>query len=87
LVVTDTQGKVLRQQGYTHHQSPFAPPRKSATLKKGSTNATLVFPIHRLADDVKVVKVRLVGSLPGSDYTRTLSTETLQVRITAPAGD
>jgi hypothetical protein len=85
LVVTDTQGKVLHQQPYTFHQSPFALPGNSAALKKGSTKRALVFPIQGLADDVNVVKVRLVGTLPGSDYRRLLSSETLQVQITATA--
>src|SRR4051794_32564571 len=39
LVVTDKAGKLLAQQAYDAHQAPFAPPGKSATLKKGSTTA------------------------------------------------
>jgi hypothetical protein len=81
LVVTTREGKTLAQQPYTWHQSPFAPPGRDFTLKQGSTTATLVFPIRDLPGDVKVLKVRLVGTLPGSAYRRILSTETVEVKV------
>jgi len=81
VVVTTTDGKTLAQQTYIFHQSPFAPPGREFVLKKGSTAKTLAFPVQAFPGDVKVVKVRVVGTLPGSSYQRILSTETIEVKI------
>jgi hypothetical protein len=81
LVVTNSEGKVFDQQGYTFHQSPFAPPGRTFTLKRGSTRGTLVFPVGDLSSEVTTLKVRLVGTLPGSDYPHILSTETIEVHV------
>jgi hypothetical protein len=81
LVVTTHEGKLLAQQGYTFHQSPFAPPGRDFTLKQGTTKGTLVFPIGELPREVKILKVRLVGVLPGSEYRRILSSETIEVTV------
>jgi len=43
--------------------------------------AKLVFPMPALPRDLKTVKVRLAGTLPGSSYQRILSTETLEVKL------
>ncbi|GMV78856.1 MAG: hypothetical protein AMXMBFR7_00400 [Planctomycetota bacterium] len=83
VVVTDPKGKVLVQRGYTIHQSPFAPPGRVFPLKQGQTAGTLVFPIHDLPADARTLKVRLVGTLPGSGFERILSSETLEVTVTA----
>src|SRR5262245_46502362 len=80
LVVTTPDGKLLAQQGYTHHQSPFSTGR-TFPLKPGRTEKTLVFPIHDLPAEVKSLKVRLVGTLPGSEYRRILSSETLEIKV------
>jgi hypothetical protein len=81
LVVTRMEGKTRVQQSYTFHQSPFTPLGRDFTLKKGFTTANLVFPIQNFPSDAKVVKVRLVGTLPGSGYRRILSTETLEIKM------
>jgi hypothetical protein len=41
----------------------------------------MVFPVPDLPRDVKMVKVRLVGTLPGSAYQRILSSETIEVNV------
>ena len=81
IVVTTPTGKVLAQQGYTFHQSPFAPLGRVFPLQKGETVGTLVFPINGLPNEIRSVKVRLVGTLPGSGYDRMLSSETLAVEV------
>jgi hypothetical protein len=82
IVITSKEGESLAQVGYTRHQSPLSlPPGRDFVLKKGSTSKILTFPLHELARDVKRVKVRLVGKLRGSPYTRSLSTENLEVDI------
>ena len=83
LVVTTKDGKTLAQQPYVYHQAPFSPDGRKGTLKQGSTPRTLVFPIRDLPGDAMTVKVRLVGHLPGSDYRRILSTETIEVDLQA----
>jgi hypothetical protein len=67
LVVFDASGKKLKQQGYTFHQSPSAPPGNVHSLAKGKNTKTLVFPISELPADVKKFRVCLVGHLPGSE--------------------
>ena len=83
LVVTTADGKVLAQQGYTYHQSPYALGRKF-TLKPGRTEEELRFPVGGLPGDVKTFKVRLVGTLPGGEYQRILSSETVEVKVGPP---
>lgn len=80
LVVTNVQGRTLAQQPYIMHQSPFTESREFK-LKKGVTTATIGCPIQDFPADVEVVKVRAVGTLPGSSYPRILSTETLEIKI------
>jgi hypothetical protein len=81
IVVTTPEGKVLAQQGYTFHQSPFSATGRVFPLKEGKTRATLLFPIGGLSADVRALKVRVVGTLPGSGYERILSSETLPVEV------
>jgi hypothetical protein len=80
LVVTTREGKTLAQEPYIFHQSPFSMGR-DFPLKQGATKQTLGFPITDLPADVKSLKVRLVGTLPGSAYSRILSSETLEVSV------
>jgi hypothetical protein len=63
--VRSEKGKTLALQSCTYHQSPFAPPGREFTLKKGITKGKLVFPIHDFPGDAQVVKVYLSGTLPG----------------------
>jgi CubicO group peptidase (beta-lactamase class C family) len=81
LVVTTKKGKVLAQQPYIWHQSPFTPDARVFPLKKGGTTATLVFPVQELPGDDKAFKVRLVGTLPNSAYRRILSSETIEINL------
>ena len=81
IVITTPVGKVVAQQGYSFHQSPFAPPGRDFPLKKGKTEGTLLFPVGGLSADVRALKIRLVGTLPGSGYERILSSETLAVEV------
>src|SRR5262249_5568859 len=87
VVLTTSEGTVLVQQPYTYHQSPFFSPLDArggrvGVLKKGATvDGKLVFPVDKLPADLKVVKVRLVGTLPNSTYKRILSSETIEVEI------
>jgi hypothetical protein len=81
VVVTNPKGKVLAQQGYTFHQSPFAPPPREFPVKQGRTVRTLVFPVAGLSKAASSLKIRLVGTLPGSGYERILSSETLAIEV------
>jgi hypothetical protein len=81
LVVTTRDGKVLAQQGYTWHQSPFTSEGRDFPVKQGITKGDLVFPIRDLPANVKTFKVRLVGTLPGSGHERILSSETIEVTV------
>ena len=81
IVVTTPAGKVLAQRGYILHQAPYAASGRVFPLKEGKTTGTLVFPIRGLPKDFRALKVRLVGTLPGSNYQRILSSETLEVEV------
>lgn len=80
VVVTSIDGKMLIQQSHTVHQSPFLEPN-TFYLPKGITTSTLVFPVRDFPAEVTAIKIRLVGKLPGSEYQRILSTETLEIKI------
>jgi hypothetical protein len=82
LVITDKEGKTLVQWGQAWHQSPFSATPRDFLLKPGSTSATLMFPVGKvLPRDIKTVKVRLVGTLHGSEFSRILSTDTIEIEI------
>ena len=81
LVVTTADGKVVAQQGYTSHQSPSSPLGRAFPLRQGKSDGTLVFPVSGLSADARALKVRLVGTLPGSGHDRILSSETLTVTV------
>jgi hypothetical protein len=61
--------------------SAFAPPGREFPVKKGETKGTLVFPIPGLPNDADSLKIRLVGTLPGSGYERILLSETLAIKV------
>jgi hypothetical protein len=81
IVVTTPEGKVLAQQNYAAHQSPFDSEPREFPLKQGKNTKTLKFPIVELPNDAHTFKVRLVGTLPKSGYDRILSSETLVVKL------
>ncbi|HEY1189871.1 MAG TPA: hypothetical protein VGE74_19635 [Gemmata sp.] len=86
VVVTDTEGKVLVQQAYDEHQSVFSFKGRDFPVKKGKTTKELRFPVRGLPEDARSVRVRLVGVLPESRYTRILSSETLAVEVKKGTG-
>ena len=81
LVVTDIDGKVLKQQPYTFHQSPFTPDGREFILNRGKTKRSIVFPVTSFGMVGQSLRVRLVGTLPGSSYKRILSTDTIKTVI------
>jgi hypothetical protein len=81
LVVTTREGITLAQQPYLWHQSPYTRFPREFKLKKGATTKVIVFPVRELPHNTEVVKVRLVGHLPGCEYKRFLSSETLELKI------
>src|SRR5262249_23322293 len=85
VVVTDVKGKVLVRRGYTEHQSPSAFD-KEIPLKVGKTEGELRFlELKALPKGVKKVKIRLVGTLPGSKFKGKLSSNTVEVAVKAGA--
>jgi hypothetical protein len=67
LVIFNEEGKKLRQQSYLYHQSFFTLNR-TFPLSTGKNSKTLVFPIRDLSKNTKNVRVLLLGTLPGSEY-------------------
>lgn len=80
LVVTTKGGRILAQRPYIWHQSPFEKTKK-LVLEQGETKHSLVFPVRDFPKDAKEVKVRLVGTLPKSDYPWILSTDTIETKV------
>lgn len=81
LVVTDLNGKVLSQQPHSYHLSVTLKGRTPVGLKRGETTTELRFPIDSIDSKLKTVKVRLVGTFPGSAYKRICSSDTVEVSI------
>ena len=82
VVVTNAEGKVLIQQPYTYHQSPYsAKAGRTFQLRRGRTKTTLLFPISKFGESDQPIKVRIVGTLPESPFHGILSTDTLKVAV------
>ncbi len=81
IVVTNDEGKVLEQRGYIDFQSPFKLDGRDFPLKQGKTVKTLTFILSDIPEGIRSVRVRLVGTLPGSSYKRILSSETRLAEI------
>jgi hypothetical protein len=86
IVVTNSEGKVLEQRLRTEHLAVNRLRGKDFPLKQGKTVEELRFPLYNLPEDTRSLRVRLVGTLPGSSYKRILSSETLTVEIGKGAG-
>jgi RNA polymerase sigma factor (sigma-70 family) len=87
LVVTDKDGRELAQE-FSSQQSTgdyIVPILSNYVLKQGNTPVRLVFAVE-LPREVKVVKVRLLGALPGSNYKHLLSSDTLELTLRIPEG-
>ena len=87
IVVTNRDGKLLTQVSYLEHQALFNFDGRDFPLKQGKTVKKLTFVLNRLSEETRAVRVRLVGTLPGSNYKRLLSSETLAVEIEKVAGE
>jgi hypothetical protein len=80
LVVQDVQGKELKKQAYTWHQSPTSV-TTNHPLATGKTTASIIFPVQGLPKGLAKFKLRVVGALPGSGYEHKLSSQLLEVRV------
>jgi hypothetical protein len=72
LVVMDERGRKLAQQPYLHHQSLFSLEERSFPLKEGKNCRELRFPVSGLPQNRREYRLLLVGTLPGSEYSRNL---------------
>ena len=81
LIVTDSDNRLLTQLPYSFHQSPYSFEGRDFPINEGLNFASLRFSLGRNAPDdlPETIRVRLVGTLPGSGYVRILSTNTLDV--------
>jgi hypothetical protein len=88
LVITGKNGIVQRQQLYGYHKDPtFSNTPKNVTLARGATESLISFPLFDAESLPRIVKVRLVGTLPGSGYFRICSSETVEVVVNDRAND
>ena len=81
IVVTNKKGRILAQQPYVYHQSPFSPDGQAVVIKKGKSSSSLAFPIDGIDAKAKTLRVRLVGALNRSSYPNVCSTETVKVDV------
>jgi hypothetical protein len=82
IVVTNREGKVLTQKAYMEHQAVYKLfDGRDFPLNQGKTVKELKFPLDDLPKGTRSLRVRLVGTLPGSTKKRILSSETLAVEI------
>lgn len=82
LVVRDENGKELRRQAVSYHQSPFAPPGRLLPLAAGKTRHEVRVPVN-LPADTRAVRVMLYGTLPESGVTGLLLTDVRAVAVGA----
>ncbi len=87
VVVTNAEGKVLAQQQYTDHKSAFKLDGRDFPVKQGKTVQKMGFPVSGLPKGTRTLRVRLVGTLPGSSYKRILSSETMEVGVKKGTGE
>jgi hypothetical protein len=91
LIVLDGEGKTIAQQKFSHHQTPTTFDGRELPVQKGENTAILGFPLighEELFAKNDKIKLRLVGKLTGSKYTRLLASNTIDAptarRIYAP---
>jgi hypothetical protein len=84
LVITDKNGITQEQVYYAYHKNPLFNRVKEVTLARGRTESTISFPLSNTESLPSIIKVRLVGVLPGSGYSRIFSTETVEVTLVRP---
>jgi hypothetical protein len=80
LIVLGESGEKLLQQPYIYHQSPYSPHDRDLPLKTGETREELRFPVN-LPKDTGLVRVLLVGVLPGCDRSGLLCSGSMVVAI------
>jgi len=80
IVVMTRDGKEIRRQGYTWHQSPYSTGR-TLELPVGWTEEGLVFPVSGIKGRDEHLKVKLVGGLPGTPYESGLASNTVAVSV------
>jgi hypothetical protein len=82
LVITNKNGIVQHQQGYGYDKNPkFSNTPNKVTLARGATESLISFSLFDVESLPNIVKVRLVGTLPGSGYSRICSSETVEVTV------
>lgn len=81
-IVLLKEGKVLREQSYLYHQSPMYE-KRPYVLKRGKNKGQMRFPIFAAPQDWADLEVKIVGGLPGSRFTGTLSSETKEIQRVA----
>ena len=83
LTVTDLEGKVLAEQGYTYHQSPYGPEPLGVQLKVGRTMGDLAFPLAKKGRISGKIRIQLAGLLPGIEPGVILTTEPKEALVKA----
>jgi hypothetical protein len=81
LVVTDCNGIVQVQMPFSYHKSPRVNTYGEATLPRGATTGVVSFPFREANSFPKDIRVRLVGTLPDSGYSKICSSETVKVTV------
>lgn len=80
IVVMTSDGKELRRQGYSWHQSPYST-RRTFELPVGWTEKRLVFVFRDIKERHEQLKVKLVGGLPGTPYESGLASNTVSASV------
>jgi len=82
LAVYDDHDGFLYQQSFLSHQSPWGPARPF-TLYPGRTRERMCCPMAPLANAPNTLRLRLVGRLPGSAYTGSVTSQVYRVTVKA----
>ena len=72
--------KVVAEERFTSHLSPSTSDGKPFVLKQGKTRDQLRFPVRLPPKDWAGLQIRLVGSLPGSNFKGALVSNKAEIR-------
>jgi hypothetical protein len=81
LRVTDDSGRLLAQQAFLIHQSPFTSHDRKFPIHPGRNTHHMPFALSQLTNPPPTLRVQLFGTLPGSAYTGGVTSQVFRVTV------
>ena len=88
LVVRDDHGRLLAQEPFIYHQSPYGSSNgRPFTLQSGRNTHDMHFSLTSMTNASDKLSLQLVGTLPRSSYTASLTSQVVQVSVKGGQGE